>query len=129
MNEPILHVDMTPDGGLPLRVLRAYRANSDDIFATNDAGRAKQRARADLFDGAIATLERADKFRQAARLSGKPRGRPVQMARLLPALKRLLRRGHTGSEIHRRLARNCNPAPSQAWIYQQIGKLKNKTNT
>lgn len=125
-NEPILHVDMTPDADLPLRVLRAYRKNCDVVIRVDLETGVRQAARARLFEAAITTLERAAKFRQAGKKSSKPSGRPVQMARLLPAVKRLLRLGHTGSEIHRRLAKNCKPAPSLAWIYQQIGKLKKK---
>lgn len=131
-NELILHVDMTPDAGLPLRVLRAYRANCD-IRILGDASLEgskrgevalqKQLQRAALFDKAITTLERAAKFRQAAIKSGKALGRPAPMARLLPKVKQLLRAGHTGSEIYDRLSK-CKPSPSLAWVYQQIGKLK-----
>lgn len=128
-NEPILHVDMTPDGGLPLRVLRAYRDLSGmPVDLRNPKYReilARQSARQQLFAQAIDTLERAAKFRQAAIKSGKALGRPAPMARLLPKVKQLLRAGHTGSEIHSRLSK-CKPSPSLAWVYQQIGKLKAK---
>ena len=37
--EPILHVDATPDEDYPLRILRAYRENCDCMWATTTDGK------------------------------------------------------------------------------------------
>jgi hypothetical protein len=62
-NEPILHVDMTPDEDLPLRILRAYRSNCDCRWVAEppsplwDAMNADQERRAKILDLAIAKLQ------------------------------------------------------------------------
>lgn len=64
--QPIMHVDGSPDAGYPLRILRAYRANCDSRYeGSGDEGARifcetmndHQRQRAEILDKAIATLE------------------------------------------------------------------------
>ena len=63
--QPILHVDLTPDADLPLRILRAYRHNCDQMWLADPPGEVwdimnrDQLERAKLLDEAIATLEKA----------------------------------------------------------------------
>lgn len=127
--QPILHVDMTPNPDLPVRILRVYRINCDISYKGVGGGPIAtgiQHKRAVFLDRAIATLERGAKVSQGmttARRKGRLLGRPVKLSKILPELKKLLKSGLTGSEIHRRLG-NRPGAPSLAWIYQQIGKLK-----
>ncbi len=33
--EPVMHIDATPDGNYPLRILRAYRQHCDCYWTTN----------------------------------------------------------------------------------------------
>lgn len=62
--EPLVHVDGTPDEDYPLRILRAHRANCDcrwkvvegDPSPLLDAMNATQEQRAALLDAAIAKL-------------------------------------------------------------------------
>ena len=64
--EPLLHVDATPNEGLALRILRAYRANCDCFYEVGgvtdnskllwDMVNEMQRKRAKLLDEAIAKL-------------------------------------------------------------------------
>ena len=125
--EPILHVDLNPDPDLPLRILRVYRANCDVVRGTTDAAQqARQAARAQILDRAIGALERGAKVSQGmgqARRRGRLLGRPARLNKLVPVIRKALRDGKTGAEICLRLASFKNP-PSQAWVYQQITKLK-----
>jgi hypothetical protein len=66
--QPILHVDGTPDEGYVLRILQSYRANCDILWvmlgqesksALLDAMNDQQRKRAALLDEAIARLTNA----------------------------------------------------------------------
>lgn len=65
--QPVMHVDGTPDEGYPLRILGAYRANCDCLWTDNTAGdkpldplcrtmNELQRKRAEVLDRAIAKL-------------------------------------------------------------------------
>jgi len=65
---PILHVDLTPDNNLALRILRVYRQQCDCNWAEDtDGGEVKNpllkmmnehnRQRAEILDRAIAKLE------------------------------------------------------------------------
>lgn len=126
--EPILHVDMTPDAGLPVRILRVYRANCDVPFTAAGAGKlgelmaTHQRQRAVVLDKAITTLERGAKVGEgmsAARAKGRLLGRPVKLAKYLPVVKRLHKK-MTAEAIHRHLRGRV----SLAWIYLQLRKLK-----
>jgi hypothetical protein len=64
--EPIQHVDATPDEDYPLRILRAYRANCDCQWASTSDGAMNAlcemmnrtcEERAAILDRAIARLE------------------------------------------------------------------------
>ncbi|MCK4624026.1 MAG: hypothetical protein KAV00_01855 [Phycisphaerae bacterium] len=65
--QPILHVDGTPNAGYPLRILEAYRARcdckweveglDDDIKLVYGMMNEHQDQRAAILDDAIATLE------------------------------------------------------------------------
>lgn len=70
--EPIMHIDSTPDNNYPLRVLRAYRENCNVTYSTDISGDAggslslvcktmndDQRKRAKILDKAIEALEKA----------------------------------------------------------------------
>ncbi len=128
--EPIIHVDMSPDAELPLRILRVYRANCDVRFSfTGTVGNLEkvmnghQIQRAAILDRAIATLERGGKVRQgmsAARVKGRMLGRPVKNARYITQVRRLHRKGKSADQIHRRLRGTV----SLPWIYLQIRKIK-----
>jgi hypothetical protein len=62
--EPLLHLDATPDSDYPLRILRAYRENCNCRWIANppsalcDAMNEAQEKRAKLLDRAIAILEK-----------------------------------------------------------------------
>jgi len=66
--EPILHVDSTPDANYPLRILRAYRLNADCCYEVTgvdeksrviwDMMNSFQEKRAKLLDKALEILER-----------------------------------------------------------------------
>lgn len=114
---------MTPDPDLPARVLRAYRANCDMLLAGSGGGipitNLSQRARAALFDRAIATLERGQKVSQgmtAARRGGRQLGRPVKLAGLVPQVQRLQRAGLNAAEITRRLGGKV----SESWVRKTL---------
>ncbi len=61
--EPIIHVDATPNEGYPLRILKAYRENCNCRFVSNykspviDLMNADCEKRAVLLDKAIAKLK------------------------------------------------------------------------
>ena len=68
IQQPIIHVDATPDEDYQLRILRAYRQNCDCMFAEDTSGNEptnpilKQmnednRKRAEILDKSIALLE------------------------------------------------------------------------
>ena len=60
--EPIIHVDATPDEGYPLRILEAYRANCNCLFVSDhyspllDAMNKNNKKRAEILDRAIEKL-------------------------------------------------------------------------
>lgn len=60
--QPIIHVDGTPDDGYVLRILRAYRENGNCVYEVSppsvlwDMMNKHQRQRAELLDAAIAKL-------------------------------------------------------------------------
>ena len=60
--EPILHVDLTPDEDLPLRILQAYSANCDCIWEAHppsliyDMMNEHSRQRKEILERAIARL-------------------------------------------------------------------------
>lgn len=68
--QPILHVDMTPDEELPLRILQAYRDNCNTRWEVHGLDEDKSRIydmmndhceqRAEILDRAIALLEKGD---------------------------------------------------------------------
>lgn len=124
---PLLYVDLTPNDDLPSRILRAYRDLSGMPVNMTDPKHnqflKRQAARQQLLAKAIDTLARAEKFRLAAKKSGKPKGRPVQLERFKGQLAALHKAGWNGSKIHRHF--NKSPgAPSLSWICLQIAKLK-----
>jgi len=57
------HIDLTPDSDLPLRILRAYRANCNRMWETDspdpvwDLMNEDQKMRAKILDEAITKLE------------------------------------------------------------------------
>jgi len=140
MNQPILHVDMTPDADLPARVLRAYRANCDvqfekllaDKSATAQQMNMAQRARAALFDRALATLERGDKVRTgmaAAKENGRRLGRPgtlEQYRRRVAYLMSRPARGDKGRQLNgAEIARRMSLPQSS--VYKIINAIRNGT--
>lgn len=77
MDMPILHIDATPNADYPLRILRAYLAESDGRYsATTNQGEnspvpvwmaamnAAQVERAKYLRDAIGILERAERWEQ-----------------------------------------------------------------
>ena len=62
--EPIIHVDATPDEDYPVRILRAYRENCNVKFVSNTENPLIKQMnkncdqRAVILDAAIAVLER-----------------------------------------------------------------------
>jgi hypothetical protein len=64
--EPLLHVDLTPNSGLPLRILRAYAYNCDCMWESNepcpllDAMNEHNRQRKTILEAAIRKLQRGE---------------------------------------------------------------------
>jgi len=120
---PILQVDLTPDPGLPVRILLAYAHLVGQMDTKTEDQAARRRDRLAILNRAIARLERGDKVakgQRAARARGTVMGRPVQHAQHVATVEKLYRKKLKPDEIHRRLRGKV----SLPWIYLQIRKFK-----
>jgi len=108
--QPILHVDMTPNGELPMRILDVYLQNSL-VMVTGTPGAQSvadrlnrdQRLRVQRLQQAMEALSigYAELAKQAAGVV--KQGRPRTLDKREDRVRRLLRRGLNGRQIARRL--------------------------